>query len=294
MLLMASAFGSGLLGLVRIKYINVLFGAGAEQDAYLAAFKLPDLLAYFLIGGAASISLITILNRYREAGDDEGGDRALSVILTTMLVVLGAGVLLAEIFAPQYVWLANKGFRHDPLRSALCVTMTRIILPAQLFFFLGSVMGSRLQVRKIFIYQAIAPLIYNAGIILGAFFFHRVYGVHSLAIGVVAGMFVGYGVLNTIGALRSGLRFHPMVGFRDPAFLEWFKLSLPLMIGVSMVMFDGLYLNYFGSSVGLPPVQLHCPFLPRSFSRSAPMISPSPFRAPSPASSPSASLSPRG
>src|ERR1700722_10029168 len=108
-LLMLSALLSGLLGLVRIKVINSIWGAGPEQDAYQAAFKLPDLLAYFLIGGAASISLIAILNRYREAGDEAGGDRALSVILTTMLAVLGCGVLLGEIFAPQYVWLAVGG-----------------------------------------------------------------------------------------------------------------------------------------------------------------------------------------
>jgi len=246
-LLMASALLSGLLGLVRIKYINYLFGAGPAQDAYRAAFKLPDLLAYFLIGGAASISLITVLNRYREAGDDEGGDRALSVILTTMLIVLAAGILLAEVFAPQYVWLANKGFRGDPLRSGLCIAMTRLILPAQLFFFIGSVTGSRLQVRKIFVYQAFAPPLYNVGIILGAFFLHRQLGVVSLAVGVLAGMFVGYGLINTVAALRSGLRYQPIVGFRDPAFLEWFKLSLPLMIGVSLVMFDGIFLNYYAS-----------------------------------------------
>ena len=68
-------------------------------------------------------------------------DRALSVILTTMLVVLGAGVLLGEIFAPQYVWLAFKGFRTDPESAALCVSLTRLILPAQLFFFIGSVIA---------------------------------------------------------------------------------------------------------------------------------------------------------
>ena len=253
MLLMMSALLSGLLGLVRIKYINSLFGAGPEQDAYRAAFALPDLLAYFLIGGAASISLITILNRYREAGpngqpDDAGADHALSVILSTMLVVLGIGVLLAEIFAPQYVWLANKGFRHDILRSSLCTSMTRIILPAQIFFFIGSAMGSRLQVRKIFIYQAFAPLIYNGGIILGAFLFHRWLGVTSLAVGVFGGMLVGYGLLNSIGAFRTGLRYRFVVGFRDPAFLEWLKLSLPLMIGVSLVMFDRQFLNYFAST----------------------------------------------
>jgi putative peptidoglycan lipid II flippase len=246
-LLMFSALLSGVLGLIRIKVINTIWGAGPEQDAYQAAFKLPDLLTYFLIGGAASISLITVLNRYREAGDEEGGDRALSVILTTMLCVLTAGVLLAEIFTPQYVLLANKGFRIHPIPAAYCITMTRIILPAQLFFFIGSILGARLQVSKIFIYQAFAPLIYNGGIILGALLLHRQLGVLSLAYGVLAGMFLGYGVLNSFAAFRTGLRYRPIVGFRDPAFLEWLKLSLPLMLGVSLVMFDGIFLNYYAS-----------------------------------------------
>jgi putative peptidoglycan lipid II flippase len=247
MLLMASSLVSGVLALVRTKYINSLFGAGVEQDAYRAAFALPDLLAYFLIGGAASISLITILNRYREAKDEAGGDHALSVILNNMLVVLMVGALLAEVFAPQYVWLANKGFRGDVARSGLCVMMTRIILPAQIFFFIGSVMGSRLQVRKIFIYQAFAPLIYNSGIILGAVLLHRSHGVVSLAYGVFGGMLVGYALLNSLGAFRSGLRYRAVIGFKDAAFVEWLKLSLPLMIGVSLVMFDRQFLNYFAS-----------------------------------------------
>jgi putative peptidoglycan lipid II flippase len=246
-LLMASALLSGVLGLVRIKYVNLIFGAGVEQDAYRAAFALPDLLAYFLIGGAASISLITVLNRYKEAGDDAGADRALSVILTNMLIVLGAGVVLGELFAPQYVWLANEGFRHDPARFALCVSLTRIILPAQLCFFIGSAMGSRLQVRKIFIYQACAPLIYNLCIVLGAVFLHKALGVTSLALGVFLGMFLGYALLSSLGAFRTGLRYTPLVDFRAPAFREWFKLSLPLMVGVSLVMFDRQFLNYFAS-----------------------------------------------
>jgi putative peptidoglycan lipid II flippase len=246
-LLMGSSLLSGLLALVRIKYVNSLFGAGAAQDAYRAAFTLPNLLNYFLIGGAASISLITILNRYREAGDEAGGDHALSVILNTMLVVLGSGVLLAEIFAPQYVWLANEGFRNEPIRAALCTSLTRLILPAQLFFFIGSVMSSRLQVRKIFLYQAFTPLIYNGGIILGAVFLHTRLGIYSLAVGVLAGVILGSALLNSLGAFRTGFRYRPILGFRDPAFHEWLKLSLPLMIGVSLVMFDGIFLNYFAS-----------------------------------------------
>ena len=246
-LLMGSSLASGLLALIRIKYVNFLFGAGVAQDAYQAAFRLPDLINYFLIGGAASISVITILNRYREAGDDAGGDRALSAILTNMLLVLGTGILLGEIFAPQYVWIAFKGFRHDAVRAQLCTALTRLILPAQLFFFIGSVMSSRLQVRKIFIYQAFTPLIYNLGIIAGAFFLHRRLGVYSLAWGVLAGVIVGSALLNTLGAFRTGLRYRPILGFRNPAFLEWLRLSLPLMLGVSLVMFDNYFLSYFGS-----------------------------------------------
>ena len=253
MLLMLSAFLSGLLALARIKIVNHLFGAGIEQDAYQAAFTLPDLINYFLIGGAASISVITILNRYRESGDEAGGDRALSVILTTMLLVLGAGLLLGEIFAPQYIWLFFTGYRHDPVGAALATSLTRLMLPAQLFFFIGSVMSSRLQVRKIFLYQAFTPLIYNAGIIGGAFFLHnRIHdghlGIHSLAWGVLAGVILGSALLNSLGAFRTGLHYRPIVGFRDPAFIEWLKLSLPLMIGVSLVTFDALFFKFFASA----------------------------------------------
>lgn len=244
-LLMISAFCSGLLGLVRIKYINYLFGAGPAQDAYQAAFTLPDLLNYFLIGGAASISLITILNRFREAGDEDGADRALTVILTNMLLVLGVGVLLGEVLAPQYVSLANPKFpkeTHD-----LCVALTRVMLPVQLFILTGSMLGARLQVRKIFIYQAWTPVLYNAGIIGGAVLLHQHLGVFSLGVGVLAGMLVGSTLINAFGAVRTGLRFRPAVNFHSPVFREWLRLSLPLMVGVSLVMFDGIFMRYFAS-----------------------------------------------
>jgi putative peptidoglycan lipid II flippase len=247
MLLMISAIASGLLGLVRTKIVNSLWGAGLEQDAYQAAFGLPDLISYFLIGGAASISVITILNRYRESGDADGEDRALSVIFTTMFIVLAAGVVLGEFAAPGYVWLFNKGFRTDPGRFDLCVSLTRWMLPAQLFFFAGSVMSSRLQVRKIFIYQAFTPVIYNSGIILGAIFLHRQLDVHSLAVGVLAGSLIGAALLNSFAAVRTGLNYRPIAGFTDPVFREWLRLSLPLMIGVSLVMSDRYIQQYFAS-----------------------------------------------
>jgi putative peptidoglycan lipid II flippase len=133
LLLMMSALLSGLLGIVRLYYINHLFGAGVEQDAYRAAFKFPDLLAYFLVGSAASVSMITMLNRFREKGDDDGADRALSVVLSTMFTVLAAIMVLAAIAAPLFVRVAyGPQFLHDA-RGPLCISLTRFLLPAQLF-----------------------------------------------------------------------------------------------------------------------------------------------------------------
>jgi putative peptidoglycan lipid II flippase len=245
LLLMASTILSGVLGLVRTKYIALLFGAGPVTDAYYAAFQLPDMINYFLVGGVASISLVTILNRYRQANDEAGADRALSVVLNGMLVVLGIGIVLGEIFAPVYTRIAFHNF--DPERAALCTTLTRVLLPAQLFFFAGGVLGSKLLVRKIFLYQAVTPLLYNVGIIAGAIFLSRQYGVYSLAIGVLAGAFVGSLVLNGVGAYRNGLRYRAILNLRDPAFTGWLRMSLPLMIGVSLTMADKWILAYFAS-----------------------------------------------
>src|ERR1700677_3946957 len=58
LVLMFSTFLSRIIGLMRVKYIAYLFGAGRQTDAYLAAFQLPDMIAYFLVGGTASIAFI--------------------------------------------------------------------------------------------------------------------------------------------------------------------------------------------------------------------------------------------
>jgi putative peptidoglycan lipid II flippase len=246
LLLMLSSILSGLLGLVRTKYIASVFGAGHATDAYNAAFNLPDMINYFLVGGVASITLVSMLTRYRESGDEAGADRALSAILCAMTAVLGTGILFAEILAPLYTRVFFP--KLDPETAALCTHLTRLLLPAQLFFFAGGVLGSRLLVRKIFVYQALTPLIYNLGIILGGVFLASRLHIDSLAIGVLGGAFVGSLAINAYGALRGGLRFTPVFNLRHPAFVEWLRLSLPLMIGVSLTMADKWIISYFSTA----------------------------------------------
>ena len=124
--LMASTLLSSVFGLVRNLYIAWVFGRGKEADAFLAAFTLPDMISYFLVGGAASVTFVTILTRYRDSGREEEGEKALSVILTSMFLVLGAAVVVAEFLAPWYVHWWFNGF--DPAKAALCTKLTRILL----------------------------------------------------------------------------------------------------------------------------------------------------------------------
>jgi putative peptidoglycan lipid II flippase len=244
--LMASTFLSSVFGMLRNMYIAWLFGRGMEADAFLAAFQLPDMIAYFLVGGAASITFVTILTRYRDTGREEEGHRSLSVILTTMYLVLGGAIVIGEFLAPLYVRWWFNGF--DPQKAALCVHLTRILLPAQLFFFAGGVFGSVLLVRKQFNVQAAAPLIYNLGTIVGGILLVKRFGVSSLAIGTVAGAFFGPFLLNAMFAHRMGARYRVILDWQDRGLREWVRLSLPLMAGVSLVTADIWIIAHFASS----------------------------------------------
>jgi putative peptidoglycan lipid II flippase len=245
-LLMASTFLSRIIGLVKMKYIVWLFGAGVEADALNGAFVLPDMISYFLVGGAASITFVTILTRYRDTGREAEGQRSLSVIVTTMSLVLGVAILLGEVFAPWYIHWWFYGF--DAQKAALCVQLTRILLPAQLFFFAGGVFGAVLLVRKQFSVQAVAPLIYGLGTIVGGVLLVRTIGVSSLALGTVAGALVGPFLLNWVFARRAGTHYRPILDFADEGFREWVRLSLPLMIGVSLVTADNWIIAHFASA----------------------------------------------
>jgi putative peptidoglycan lipid II flippase len=242
---MAAAFLSRIIGLVKVSYVAWLFGKGMEADAFNAAFVLPDMISYFLVGGAASITFVSILTRYREAGREQDGQRSLSVILTTMYLVLGGAIVLAEVFAPWYIHWWFPGF--DSAKAALCVRLTRILLPAQLFFFAGGIFGAVLLVRKQFSVQAVAPLIYSLGTIVGGLLLVRRLGVTSLAIGTLAGAFFGPFLLNAFFARRMSTHYRVLLDWHDPGLREWVRLSVPLMVGVSLVSADSWIIAHFAS-----------------------------------------------
>jgi putative peptidoglycan lipid II flippase len=170
-----------------------------------------------------------------------------------MTAAMLVGTLLTEIFAPQFVrWFVGpgnggKGFSPDQIE--LCIRLTRILLPAQIFFYVGGVVSAVLLSHRLFLLPALGPLIYNVFIILGGVAGGRHFGIASLAYGAVLGSIAGPFLASVIGAARIGTGYKPSFDVTNPAFREWVKLSVPLMLGVSLVTADDWILRHFASSV---------------------------------------------
>lgn len=245
LVLMAAAILSRFIGLIRVKYIAMVFGRGMQADAFIAAFQLPDMIAYFLVGGAASITFVTILTQYRDTGREADGIRSLNIILNTMAIVLGAAILLAEWAAPACIHWLFPGF--DAEKAALCVRLTRILLPGQICFFAGGVYAAVLLVRRQFAVQAIGSILYSLGPIVGGLLLASRFGAESLAWGSLVGAILGPFLLNAVAAWRHGARYQPVLDLRDEGFRHWVRLSVPLMVGVSLVTADNWIISHYAS-----------------------------------------------
>jgi putative peptidoglycan lipid II flippase len=249
LLLVTAILLSRVVGFLREMYIAWAFGANSITDAYNAGFTIPDWLNYLVAGGTASITFVSIYTRFLAEKREEDARKTFSAIITIMTAVLVIGIVFAEIFAPQLNRLMFSKF--TPEQFALCVHLTRILLPAQLFFYVGGVVSAVLLSRRMFLLPAIGPLIYNGGIIVGGLLFSHKLGISALAYGAVAGAFVGIFLINAIGAARLGVGYRISFDVRNAAFREWVRLSIPLMLGVSLVTADDWILRYFAAgSVG--------------------------------------------
>lgn len=246
LLLISAVMLSRVIGYARDAYIAWAYGAGGSTDAYVAAFTLPDFLNYIVAGGAASITFISIYTRFLAEKREADAKRTFSIIISVMTTVMIFGTIVTEIFAPQFVRWFVKGFSPDQIE--LCVHLTRILLPAQIFFYVGGVVSAVLLSHRLFLFPAFGPLIYNVFIILGGVVGGRHFGIQSLAYGALIGSFAGPFLASVIGAARIGTGYSPSFDVTNPAFREWVKLSVPLMLGVSLVTADDWILRHYAAS----------------------------------------------
>ncbi|MDD5039748.1 MAG: murein biosynthesis integral membrane protein MurJ [Patescibacteria group bacterium] len=240
---------SRVLGLVRDRLLAGKFGAGDELDTYYAAFRIPDLVFNVLVLGALSAAFIPVFVEYLQRAKENSGDHAevwhlANSLLNILLVGLVVFGILFFIFAPQIVPLIAPGF--DTEKQGMTVNMTRIMLVSIVFFGASNVMTGMLNSLKRYVSFALAPVMYNIGIILGIVLLVPRYGLYGLAYGVVLGSFLHF-IVQIPGVHRIGYRYRPVFDWHDRGVRTIGKLMLPRTFGLAVAQVDQLISVIIGS-----------------------------------------------
>src|SRR5499427_1822273 len=200
LLLMSSVMLARVIGYLREMYVAWAFGAGSKTDAYVAAFQIPDYLFYLLAGGTTSITFISIYARHTSRGENVRAQKAFDTTVTIMSVIALLGTFLVEFFTPEIARLVFPKFTAEQME--LCVYLTRVLLPGQIFFYAGGIVSAVLLSRRMFLYPALGPVFYGASIIIGGLLGAHRFGIAALAYGALAGSFLGPFLINSIGAAK--------------------------------------------------------------------------------------------
>ncbi len=241
---------SRLLGLVRQIVFAGILGAGATGDEYFVAFIIPDFLNYLLAGAYMAITLIPILTRRFARGDDEDAWRAFWAITKPLALGVTVLVIIAMPLVEPILRAIEPGFTDEQVATA--ARLTRIVLPAQIFFVLGQLLTAVQFARERFLIPSIGPIIYNLAIIAGGLaggLGRDNPSADGFAWGALVGAFAGIFLLQIWGAWREGLRWPTGSTRRHPAVPRYFALAIPLMLGQSLVVLDEQLGRTFGSFV---------------------------------------------
>ena len=227
---------SRILGLFRDRILASQFGAGDTLDVYYAAFRIPDFLYAIIITGAVGAAFIPVFtglifkNKEKEAWELASG------LLNLQAIVLGIFSLVVIIFAPFIMKLLTPGFSGEKLENI--TLLTRILMITPVIWSISAIFGGVLTSFKKFIILSLAPILYNLGIIIGALFFVKLWGLVGLAWGVILGVML-HALIQYPSVRRSGFHFH-LVFFdclKNNDIKRVFYLMIPrsLALGVSQV-----------------------------------------------------------
>lgn len=227
---------SKVLGLLRDNLLASGFGASAATgifnlDTYYAAFRLPDLLFNLLSYGVLSAAFVPLFVEVVKREGKPSAFKFANEILhfVGIIILVLSGVLF--IFAPQFVRLLAPGFAVQDLK--VTADITRIMLLTPFFFTIGSIAGGVQNAFNKFRGMALAPILYNLGIIGGIIFLSKQYGVYGVAIGVSAGAFLNMLVLIP-GIYRAGFSYFMPKIWWTARVKEMIALSLPRIFGMSV------------------------------------------------------------
>lgn len=239
---------SRLSGLVREMVIGARFGTSAEYDAYLAAFRIPDLLFQLAAGGALGSAFIPVFAAHWVREDRRAAwllfSRVLNLIMLTLIALSVLAALLAE---PIVRIVLAPGF--TPEQQALTAALMRIMLAGTVIFGASGLVMAALNAAQHFLTPAAAPVLYNLAIILAAAALAPAYGVYGLAAGVVLGA-LAHLLVQLPMLLRKGWRPQPTLSLRDSGVRKVALLMGPRVLGLFFVQLHFLVNTILASGLG--------------------------------------------
>ncbi len=224
---------SRFFGFIRYRTLATYF-TKEELDIFLASFRIPDFVFEILIAGAISSVFIPFFIKYKKGEEDEFVANISSIInllfasliVITLVLFATAGFIIPKI---------TPGFDDETLKQV--VSLSQILLLTQLpLLVVGNVLSAVAQANKIFIITAVAPVLYNIGIILGTIFFAQRFWLYGPIIGVLAGAFLFFLIQLPVIAITQ-FKFTPFV-FRRKPLKEYSHLFIPRLISVATAQID--------------------------------------------------------
>jgi putative peptidoglycan lipid II flippase len=220
---------SAFLGFLRDRILASSFGAGQELDIYYAAFRLPDLVATIFIFGAVTAAIIPVFSGYLAKSASEAW-RFAANLFNLFLLILVPVCLLLIVLAPLFISWVAPGFSQA--QQDLTVDLLRIMFLSPVLLGLSNILSGILQVFRRFLVTALAPILYNLGIIFGAVVLAPLWGLWGLAWGVVIGAFLHL-LIQIPSFWLAGFRPIAIYNFREKGFTEVLKLMAPRSLGLA-------------------------------------------------------------
>lgn len=250
-----AVFVSRILGLVRDQVFAKLFGAGFYNDAWLVAFRIPNLLRDLFAEGALSSAFVpTFSEQLKKKGQPEAWLFA-NLVLSGLMLALGGFGLLLLLVPDVFVVLLAAGFENVSGKVEVTATLTRILAPFLMLVAMASVAMGILNALNHFFVPALAPALFNVALILSGFFlapsFERwgVKPIYAMAVGAVVGGLLQCGFQVPL-LRRCGYHFRFRLDFDHQGMRRMFRLMAPAMVGVSATEVNILINTQLASFLG--------------------------------------------
>jgi putative peptidoglycan lipid II flippase len=248
-LLVMVAFGlAKAISLAQTFIIAQTFGVSAEYDAFVAANRLPEVIFNLIAGGAIAFAFIPVFTGLLAHDDTRTAWRTASHVVNTMFVLTLLVSIIAFVFAP---WLVSTqiapGFAPDI--QAKTAELMRILLISTLIFSVSGLVMGILQSHNRFLLPALAPILFDIGILGGVIFLLPIMGIYGLAVGAVLGAAMHLGV-QVPGLFRVKAKWFPELGWSDPNFRHIIRLMIPRVADLGLISLSALVSTNLLSRLG--------------------------------------------